>query len=126
MTAIEKLDAYAVRRYEVEHGGPDCYHLDSRELSEIAPAAFAALRAVLDLHKSVSWVTECLDHSQADDHHVDHFFVGTDGDVWACEESREPNVCQECSPDDADDDERPSVAYPCATVRAISSALEGS
>jgi hypothetical protein len=95
---------------------------------QVAPEAFAALRKVLELHKPVSWFTECMDHSRGEgaDHGVEHFYVGADGDVWACEDTREPNVCQECTPEYADDDEHPPVPHPCATVLAITEKLKES
>lgn len=89
MTPQEQLDAYAARRYEVEHGGPDCYHLASRELSKIAPATFAALRDVLKLHSPIA-------------------------------DRGAGQMCAGCATHVTFTD------YPCATVLAITAALEAS
>jgi hypothetical protein len=117
MNARKLLEAYAGR--ENPRAMPPFQLLEAA-----APKAFAAIGAVLDLHKPVSWFTECMDHSRDEDADHEHFYVGADGDVWACEDTREPNVCQGCTPDCADDDEHPPVPYPCPTVQAITTALE--
>jgi len=78
----------------------------------------AALRAVLDLHRE-----------------AEMFEVDLANGVWVLDENGEkrrlPSICEHCTPEDTNvaiedncwDDSMETVYYPCATRKAITSAL---
>lgn len=90
-----------------------------------APLAFDAIREVLDLHHPVDWIVECDCLDKWGDDTESHFYIG-DGSFLTCELGRDGTRCAECTPTSADDDQVPSVPYPCDTVRRILSALTDS
>lgn len=99
------------------------------EVRALAPASLAAVQAVLDLHRPMSWHEECMtsgDLGRAGWRYAktygwclvraeDHFAVGDDG-LWTCSPRRIQDRCVECTPDY---DPQEGVVHPCATADAI-------
>ena len=83
----------------------------------------AALRAVLDLHRSVIVYgladdCECSEgDADWDDH---HFFTDVTGDLLCDRSPTGDTWCGECSQDEDGD----GTTYPCPTVGAIAAALD--
>jgi hypothetical protein len=126
VNARELLEGYAESGYQYGAWGFGTPQQKPLELKrdQVASKAFTALRAVLDLHAPVKWYEDCKCPDRWESHDGSHFYVG-DGEILTCEKSRVQDRCGECSPDNADDLDWPSVKYPCPTVRAIADALRG-
>jgi hypothetical protein len=85
-----------------------------------------AVRAVAVLHKPMEWYEECADHTVGADEDAYwevHRYIGDNGLV-VCDDTRQPDVCRECTPEGADGDTVDPVAYPCPTLRKVAEALD--
>lgn len=115
--AMAALDAYA-------RSTPFDHEAASITREQISPAAFRALRAVLDLHKPFRIYDECgHNHAEGEAGVIEVEEIGL-----VCEDGYQYSICGECCADDVyqkeecgSDHHHP--CYPCPTVRAITSVL---
>jgi hypothetical protein len=134
----ELLDTYAAQaRYYVPLSAlsPEGRKGPSRSREDVAPAAFAALRAVLDLHKPeplTGFVDEngtCsyCKHGEPARRFEREFLVSGGTVKLPMHEHPDPNPhCAECCVVDESEPEplAAAVPWPCRTVQAVTAALE--